>query len=68
MVDTDPVDVTLASVCPIIVDMFQLVQPEYMDGIHEEMKATTCVLTKPLPLLAYKKQLEGDGPSGSEEW
>uniref|UniRef100_A0A803TP95 Reverse transcriptase domain-containing protein n=1 Tax=Anolis carolinensis TaxID=28377 RepID=A0A803TP95_ANOCA len=37
-------DVTSAPACPILMDLFQLVQPEDVDKVLGEVRATTCIL------------------------
>ena len=34
VIDTDPVDVTLAPACPVLMDTFQLVQPDAVSYTH----------------------------------
>lgn len=43
----------LASACPVIIDTFQLVQPDDVDRILGEVNATHQMCDVPLPFLAY---------------
>ena len=42
--DAGPVDVPLTPAGPIIMELVQLVQSEFVDRIFGQMKATTCAL------------------------
>ena len=44
VVNTGPVDVTVAPACPVWMDGFQLLQPDDVDKTLGEVKATICLL------------------------
>uniref|UniRef100_A0A803SN06 Reverse transcriptase domain-containing protein n=1 Tax=Anolis carolinensis TaxID=28377 RepID=A0A803SN06_ANOCA len=55
-------DVTRAPACPILMDSFQLVQPEDVDKVLGEVRATTCILD-PCPSWLIK-----EARGGLAEW